>query len=89
MFYFIIGLIAVGYFIYCGLRKIEIKPLKVSCPCTFFGASLIAVILYMTDHKLLAWIAFFIGIYLLSITLMTIRKINLRPIETSSGVISQ
>lgn len=90
MFYFLVGLVALGYFIYCGLQKIKIKPLKVSCPCTFVGASIIAIVLHLTGHELLAWIVFFIGIYLLSITLMAIRKTSsIQKLETSTGTLNQ
>ncbi|MDX9850780.1 MAG: hypothetical protein RBT01_09755 [Anaerolineaceae bacterium] len=78
MFYFVVGLVVVGYLIFIGLLKINVKPLKISCPCTFVAATAISVILYITDHVALAWIVFFLGLYLLSITLLAIRKSNLQ-----------
>ena len=74
MFYFIVGLVVVGYFIFIALLKINVTPLKLSCPCTFMAASIVSIILYATDHVVLAWVAFFVGLYLLSITLLAIRK---------------
>ncbi len=83
MFYFVVGLVFVGYLIYIGLMKINIKPLKISCPCTFVAATAISVILYTTDHKALAWIIFFLGLYLLSITLLAIRKSTIQHISVA------
>jgi len=74
MFYFVVGLVVVGYLLFIGLLKINVKPLKISCPCTFVAATVISLILYFTDHVVLAWIVFFIGLYLLTITLLAIRK---------------
>ena len=81
MFYFVVGALVVGYCIFCGLQKIAIKPLKISCPCLFVGMSAISVLLYYTNHKFLAFLAFGIGIYLLVIALMAIRKISIEKIE--------
>ncbi len=89
MFYFIVGLVVVGYLIYIGLMKINIKPLKISCPCTFVAATVTSVILYITDHKAFAWIVFFIGLYLLSITLLAIRKSSILHLNTVSGPVKQ
>lgn len=89
MFYFVIGLVVVGYLLYIGLLKFNVKRLKISCPCTFVAATAIAIALYMTDHKALAWIAFFIGLYLLSITLMAIRKSSLQQMKTYAGTATQ
>jgi len=89
MFYFVIGLVVVGYFLYLGLMKISVKPLKISCPCTFVAATAAAILLYVTDHKALAWIAFFIGLYLLSITLIAIRKSSLQQLNTVAGAANQ
>jgi hypothetical protein len=86
MFYFVVGLVVVGYLIYVGLMKINIKPLKISCPCTFVAATVLSVILFVTDHKALAWIIFFLGIYLLSITLMAIRKSTVQNISVARTV---
>ena len=74
MFYFIVGLVVVGYFIFINLLKVKVTPLKIACPCTFMAASVASVILYAMDHVALAWIAFFLGLYLLTITLLAIRK---------------
>jgi hypothetical protein len=74
MFYFVVGLVVVGYLIFIGLLKFKVTPLKISCPCTFAAASVISIILYATDHVALAWIVFFLGLYLLSITLLAIHK---------------
>jgi len=74
MFYFVVGLVVVGYLIYLGLMKISLEPLKIACPCTFVAATVLSVTLFVTDHKALAWIIFFLGVYLLSITLIAIRK---------------
>jgi tellurite resistance protein TehA-like permease len=89
MFYFIVGLVVIGYLIYIGLMKVSIKPLKISCPCTFVAATAIAMVLYMTDHKALAWIVFFIGLYLLSITLLAIRKSSMQHLSTATGPANQ
>jgi hypothetical protein len=89
MFYFVIGLVVVGYFIYIGLMKISVKPLKISCPCTFVAATAAAIIFYVTDHRALAWIAFFVGLYLLSITLMAIRKTSIQQLNTVAGTSNQ
>jgi hypothetical protein len=86
MFYFVVGLVVVGYLIYVGLMKINVKPLKISCPCTFVAATVLAVTLFVTDHKVLAWIIFFLGIYLLSITLMAIRKSTVQNISVGETV---
>ncbi len=88
MFYFVVGLVVVGYLIFIGLLKINVKPLKISCPCTFVAATAISVVLYMTDHAALAWIVFFLGLYLLSITLLAIRKSNLQQLS-SAGTVKQ
>lgn len=89
MFYFVIGLVVVGYFLYLGLMKISVKPLKISCPCTFVAATVAAILLYVTDHKALAWIAFLIGLYLLSIILIAIRKSSLEQLNTVAGTANQ
>lgn len=83
MFYFIVGLVVVGYFIFISLLKVKVTPLKISCPCTFVAASATSIILYATDHVLLAWIAFFLGLYLLSITLLAIRKSTGQNLSTA------
>jgi hypothetical protein len=69
--------------------KINIKPLKISCPCTFVAATALSVILYTTDHKALAWIIFLLGIYLLSITLLAIRKSSVQNLNTFAGTVKQ
>ncbi len=74
MFYFVVGLVVVGYLIFIGLLKFKVTPLKIACPCTFVAATAVSIILYATDHIALAWIAFLLGLYLLSITLLAIRK---------------
>jgi hypothetical protein len=89
MFYFVVGLVVIGYLLYIGLMKISVKPLKISCPCTFVAATLIAIELFVTDHKALAWIAFFIGLYLLSITLLAIRKSRVRQLSSIAGTSNQ
>jgi hypothetical protein len=89
MFYFVIGLVIVGYFLYIGLMKISLKPLKISCPCTFVAATAAAIIFYVTDHKALAWITFFLGVYLLTITLMAIRKTSLQQLNSVAGTSNQ
>jgi len=89
MFYFVIGLVIVGYFLYIGLMKISLKPLKISCPCTFVAATAAAIIFYVTDHKALAWIAFFLGVYLLTITLIAIRKTSLQQLNSVAGTSNQ
>ncbi len=86
MFYFVVGLVVVGYLIYVGLLRINVKPLKISCPCTFVAATVLSVILYMTDHKALAWMIFFLGIYLLSITLLAIRKTTVQNLSIAGTV---
>ena len=83
MFYFIIGAIVVGYLIYTGLSKLQAKPLKISCPCTFVAAAAVATFLYTTDHKLLAWIVLLFGIYLLAITLMALRKVTHQKLDVA------
>jgi hypothetical protein len=88
MFYFVVGLVVVGYLLYIGLMKINIKPLKISCPCTFVAATAIAILLYVTDHKAMAWIAFFVGLYLLSITLLAIRKSSLQHMNSLVGTVN-
>lgn len=88
MFYFVVGLVVIGYLIFIGLLKINVKPLKISCPCTFVAATVISVILYVTDHVALAWIVFFLGLYLLTITLLAIRKSNLLNLS-SAGTVKQ
>ncbi len=87
MFYFVIGALVVGYLIYTGLSKLQAKPLKISCPCTFVAAAAIATALYMTDHKLLAWIVLLFGIYLLGITLMAIRKVSIKNIDMTGEMV--
>lgn len=86
MFYFVVGLVVVGYLIYVGLLRVNVKPLKISCPCTFVAATVLSVILYMTDHKALAWMIFFLGIYLLSITLLAIRKTTVQNLSIAGTV---
>lgn len=86
MFYFVVGLVVVGYFLFISLLKINVKPLKISCPCTFVAATVVSVILYLTDHAALAWIVFFIGMYLLTITLLAIRKSTVQQISVSGTV---
>ncbi len=86
MFYFVVGLVVVGYLIFIGLLKVNVKPLKISCPCTFVAATAVSVILYFTDHVALAWIVFFLGLYLLSITLLAIRKSNLQHFSPAGTV---
>ena len=86
MFYFVVGLVVVGYFLFISLLKINVKPLKISCPCTFVAATVVSVILYLTDHAALAWIVFFIGMYLLTITLLAIRKSTIQQISVSGTV---
>jgi hypothetical protein len=44
--------------------------------------------LYFTDHKALAWITFIFGLYLISITLIAIRKSNLQPLQTAAGTVN-
>jgi hypothetical protein len=88
MFYFVVGLVVVGYLIYLGLMKIKTKQLRISCPCTFIVATSIATALYFTDHKALAWITFIFGLYLISITLIAIRKSNLQPLQTAAGTVN-
>lgn len=83
MFYFVVGLVVVGYLIYIGLMKVNIKPLKISCPCTFVAATVLSVFLFVTDHKALAWIVFFLGVYLLSITLLAIRKSTIQNLSVA------
>ncbi|MAT40793.1 MAG: hypothetical protein CL609_00515 [Anaerolineaceae bacterium] len=89
MFYFVIGALVVGYLIYSGLCKLKSKPLKITCPCTFVAASAVAAALYMTDHKVLAWIVLLFGIYLFAISLMALRKVSLRKIDMTSEMIKQ
>ena len=89
MFYFVVGLVVVGYLIYLGLMKISIEPLKISCPCTFVAATVLSVIFFVTDHKALAWIIFFLGMYLLSITLLAIRKSSVQNLNTFAGTVKQ
>ena len=86
MFYFVVGLVVVGYFLFISLLKINVKPLKISCPCTFVAATVVSIILYLTDHAALAWIVFFIGMYLLTITLLAIRKSTVQQISVSGTV---
>lgn len=86
MFYFVVGLVVVGYLIYTGLMKISIEPLKISCPCTFVAATVLSIVLFETDHKLLAWIVFFLGIYLLSIILLAIRKSTVQNLSVAGTV---
>ncbi|HSM24891.1 MAG TPA: hypothetical protein VK856_08525 [Anaerolineaceae bacterium] len=88
MFYFVVGLVVVGYLIFIGLMKVNVKPLKISCPCTFVAATATAIALYVTDHKALAWIIFFVGLYLLSITLLAIRKSSIQHLNTASGTVN-
>lgn len=89
MFYFVVGSVIIGYLIFIGLMKINVKPLKISCPCTFIVATATAIVLYVTDHKALAWIVFFVGLYLLSITLLAIRKSSIQHLSTASGTANQ
>lgn len=89
MFYLFVLLFVIGYLIYTGLKKLHIKSLKISCPCTFVGTTLIALVLQSTDHKILSWIVFFIGIYLLSLTLLAIRNGSVQNLGTASGVANQ
>ena len=89
MFYFVIGALVVGYLIYSGLCKLKAKPLKITCPCTFVAASAVAAALYMTDHKVLAWIVLLFGIYLLAITLMAIRKVSIQKMDMSNELLKQ
>lgn len=89
MFYFVVGLVVVGYMIYVGLIKIDVKPLKISCPCIFVSATVLSVIFFVTDHKALAWITFFLGAYILSITLLAIRKSSVQNLSTFAGTVKQ
>lgn len=89
MFYLFVLLIVIGYLIYSGLRKLHMKSLKISCPCTFVATTLLALVLQATDHKILSWIVFFIGLYLLSLTLLAIRKVSVQKLETASGALRQ
>ncbi len=89
MFYFVVGLSVIGYLIFLGLMKVKVKPLKISCPCTFVIATISAITLYVTDHKAIAWIIFFVGLYLLFITLLAIRKSNLNSLNSISGTVEQ
>lgn len=89
MFYFVIGALVVGYLIYSGLSKLKAKSLKISCPCTFVAASAVAIALYMTDHKVLAWIVLLFGVYLLSITLLAIRKVSMQNMEIAGKMVQQ
>lgn len=89
MFYFFVGLAVAGYLIFTGLMKIKIKPLVISCPCTLVIATTIALVSFITDHNAIAWIAIFGGLYLLSITLLAIRKSNIQNLNTVVGVVEQ
>lgn len=89
MFYFVIGAILVGYLIYTGLTKLKAKPLKISCPCTFVAAAAVASALYITDHQVLAWVVLLFGIYLLSITLMALRKVSVQKLDVTGDIINQ
>jgi hypothetical protein len=46
----------------------------------------LSVILFVTDHKALAWIIFFLGVYLLSITLIAIRKSTVQNLSVAGTV---
>ena len=89
MFYFFVGLAVAGYLIYTGLMKIKIKPLLISCPCTFVVAASLSVVLFLTDHSAIAWIAIFGGFYLLSITLLAIRKSNTQNLNAVINAVEQ
>ncbi len=89
MFYFFVGLAVAGYLIYTGLIKIKFKPLLISCPCTLVIATTIAVISFVTDNDAIAWISIFGGAYLLSITLLAIRKTNTQNINAVVGAVEQ
>ncbi|PKO15064.1 MAG: hypothetical protein CVU39_11915 [Chloroflexi bacterium HGW-Chloroflexi-10] len=88
MFYFLVGVICVGYLIYCRLKMIETKSLKVSCPFTLLGTMAVSVALYLTDHKLIAWIVLLVGLYLLTLTLIAIRKITMQKLDPVTGSIN-
>ncbi len=89
MFYFIVALAVVGYLIYRGLQKLQRKSLVASCPCVLALATIIAFVLFQSDHKVIAGSVLLIGLYLFAIELAAIRKVSLNKLSTNTGSISQ
>jgi predicted PurR-regulated permease PerM len=75
MFYFVVGLVIIGYLIYSGLKRITRKRLLASCPC----------VLVIT----IAGIVSFFGIYLIVITLTAIKNLPAQQQTTEIRTTSQ
>ena len=89
MFYFLVGLIIIGYLIYSGLKRIKRKRLLASCPCVLVITIIISLILMYQEQKLIAGIVTFSGIYLIIITLTAIKSLSTHPQNTEIRSTSQ
>jgi hypothetical protein len=89
MFYFIVALAIAGYLIYRGLQKIQRKSLVAFCPCVLALSTIIALVLFQSDHKVIALSVFLIGLYIFAIDLAAIRKLSVQKLSTSTGTFSQ
>jgi uncharacterized membrane protein len=89
MFYFVVGLVIIGYLIYSGLKRITRKRLLASCPCVLVITILISLILMYQEQKLIAGIVSFFGIYLIVITLTAIKNLPAQQQTTEIRTTSQ